>query len=136
MPVADEEAPPPVRIDESMDVARNLVVLAVDDDALVLMNTVAMLEDLGHSTFEAHSGNEALEIMRKNQIDLVITDQAMPNMTGLQLAHNIRASWPDTRILLASGYSEVPPQAEVAIPRMSKPFDQRTLSQAIAQAVR
>ena len=62
---------------------RPLTVLAVDDDALVLMNTVAMLEDLGHSVFEAYSGREALEILRReDSVDLVITDQAMPQMTG------------------------------------------------------
>ena len=44
---------------------RLLTILAVDDDALVLMNTVAMLEDLGHSVFEAYSGKEALEILRQ-----------------------------------------------------------------------
>jgi CheY-like chemotaxis protein len=108
----------------------------VDDDALVLMNTVAMLEDLGHTALEARSGKEALEMLGRNQVDLVITDQAMPNMTGLQLAEAIRATWPRTRIILASGYSELPPQADLVVPRMSKPFDQRTLSQAIAQVVR
>jgi PleD family two-component response regulator len=56
--------------------ARALAVLAVDDDALVLMNTVAMLEDLGHAVFEAYSGKEALEILRREEsVELVITDQ-------------------------------------------------------------
>ncbi|MGC2687423.1 MAG: PAS domain S-box protein, partial [Pseudolabrys sp.] len=64
-----------------------LTILAVDDDALVLMNTVSMLEDLGHAVFEAYSGKEALEILRReDSIDLVVTDQAMPKMTGTELA--------------------------------------------------
>ena len=65
-----------------------LVVVAVDDDALVLLNTVAMLEDLGHTAFAAYSGKEALEILRREgkDVDLIITDQAMPQMTGTQLA--------------------------------------------------
>ena len=50
---------------------RPLTILAVDDDALVLMNTVAMLEDLGHTVFEAYSGKEALEILRReDSVDL------------------------------------------------------------------
>lgn len=58
----------------------------MDDDALVLMNTAALLEDLGHEVIEAMSGAEALEKFRERpDIDLVMTDQAMPNMTGIQL---------------------------------------------------
>jgi PAS domain S-box-containing protein len=60
-------------------------VLAVDDDRLVLFNTTAMLEDLGHEVVEAGSGDEALTRLEKSRFDLVITDQAMPRMTGLQL---------------------------------------------------
>jgi hypothetical protein len=66
--------------------ARRLRILAVDDDDLVLMNTTAMLEDLGHVVLEAHSGAQALQILRMEAIDLLVTDQDMPNMTGLQLA--------------------------------------------------
>ena len=95
LPVA-KTAVPPLRRNkqESQQGAesrtRPLAVLAVDDDALVLMNTSAMLEDLGHTVFEAKSGQEALGILREEEIDLVITDQAMPHMTGAQLAEGSR----------------------------------------------
>jgi CheY-like chemotaxis protein len=60
--------------------------------ALVLMNTVA-LGDMGHTVFEAYSGKEALEILRReDSIDLVVTDQAMPKMTGTELAKVIRSN--------------------------------------------
>jgi CheY-like chemotaxis protein len=49
------------------------------------MNTVAMLEDLGHTVTEASSGAQALSLLRDKRIDLVITDQAMPNMTSAEL---------------------------------------------------
>jgi CheY-like chemotaxis protein len=75
---------------------RPLTILAVDDDALVLMNTVAMLEDLGHTVFEAHSGKKAIEILRReDSVDLFVTDQAMPRMTGAQLAKTVKVEWPD-----------------------------------------
>ena len=81
------------------------MILAVDDDALVLLNTAAMLEDLGHTVLEAASGKDALEILRREpRIDLVITDQAMPHMTGSDLAAAIRAEKPDLPIILATGY--------------------------------
>ena len=63
-----------------------LTVLAVDDDALVLINTVAMLEDLGHTVLEAVLRRRGAGAAgRTHAVDLVITDQAMPRMTGLQL---------------------------------------------------
>ena len=111
---------------------RSLTVLAVDDDALVLVNTAAMLEDLGHRVFEAASGRQALEILsRESQIDLVITDQAMPGMTGFQLAEIVKARWPDIGIILATGYAELTPGTGAALPRLSKPFRQRELAETI-----
>jgi CheY-like chemotaxis protein len=74
------------------------------------MNTVAMLEDLGHTVFEACSGKEALDILRReDSIDLVVTDQAMPKMTGTELAKVIRNEWPDIPVLLATGYADIAP---------------------------
>jgi PAS domain S-box-containing protein len=106
-----------------------LVVVAVDDDALVLLNTVAMLEDLGHTAFAAYSGKEALDILRSegNDIDLIITDQAMPQMTGTQLADAVSREWPDIPLILATGYAETPPGAGANLPKLSKPFTQAEL---------
>jgi CheY-like chemotaxis protein len=112
---------------------RGLTVLAVDDDALVLFNTVAMLEDLGHTVLEAGSGAEALAQLRRAPVDVVVTDQAMPGMTGLQLIQAIKAQWPDTAIILATGYAEMPGGVDLAIPRLAKPFDERDLVKALAK---
>lgn len=113
-----------------------LVILAVDDDALVLLNTAAMLEDLGHTVLEATSGKGALEIIRREgSVDLVITDQAMPNMTGSDLAAAIRAEKPDLPIILATGFAELPPGADGSLPKLSKPFRQHQLADAIAKTV-
>jgi CheY-like chemotaxis protein len=114
---------------------RPLTVLAVDDDALVLMNTVAMLEDLGHSVFEAYSGREALEILRReNSVELVITDQAMPQMTGTQLAKVIKLEWPEMTVLLATGYADRAPGDDISLPKLTKPYLQGELADAIARA--
>jgi PAS domain S-box-containing protein len=111
---------------------RPLTVLAVDDDALVLMNTVAMLEDQGHTVFEAYSGKEALEILRReDSIDLVITDQAMPKMTGTELAKVIRTEWPDIPVLLATGYADMGPRDEIGLHRLTKPYLPQDLTAAI-----
>ena len=109
-----------------------LVVLAVDDDGLVLTNTVAMLEDLGHTALGASSGNAALEVLRQdnNSIDLVITDQVMPRMTGLQLANAIKAEWPKLPVILATGFAEIP-SGTSEFARLSKPFSQAELAEKL-----
>ena len=113
---------------------RPLTILAVDDDALVLMNTVAMLEDLGHTVFEAYSGKEALEILRReDSIDLVVTDQAMPKMTGTELAKVVRNEWPDIPVLLATGYADRVPGDDIGLPKVTKPYMQRDLAAAIVR---
>jgi CheY-like chemotaxis protein len=91
-------------------------VLAVDDDHLVLTNTIAMLEELGHSVLKAASGKQALRILRSNTVDLVITDQVMPGMTGGQLAEAVDADWPRLPIILATGYAEAPPGPLIRFP--------------------
>lgn len=110
-------------------------VLAVDDDPLVLMNTVMMLEDMGHSVCEASSGNKALTFLAERNIDLIVTDQAMPQMTGSQLADIVRERWPDIPIVLATGYSELPPEARADLLRLSKPFGERQLEDIIKRAM-
>jgi PAS domain S-box-containing protein len=112
-----------------------LVVLAVDDDGLVLMNTTLMLQELGHTVFEATSAKQALDILRREpEVDLVITDHAMPHMTGVQLAATIREERPGLPIILATGYAELPPGSETDLPKLAKPFRQQDLMQAVAAA--
>ena len=133
LPVAKTVAQPvaPARA-ASAKTFRPLTILAVDDDAMVLMNTVAMLEDLGHTVFEAYSGKEALEILRsEDSIDLVVTDQAMPKMTGTELAKAIKGEWPDIPVLLATGYADRVRGDDIGLPKLTKPYLQRDLADAI-----
>jgi CheY-like chemotaxis protein len=95
-----------------------------------------MLEDLGHTVLEATSGKEALDIIRREGgVDLVITDQAMPHMTGSDLAAAIRAERPDLPIILATGYAELPPGTDKGLPKLSKPFRQQQLADAIVEVL-
>jgi CheY-like chemotaxis protein len=113
-----------------------LEVLAVDDDLLVLDNVAAMLEDLGHKVTTARSGQEALGVLgREGKFDLLITDHAMPEMTGLQLAERAAALRPALRIILATGYAELPAGQHTDLPRLGKPFDQTILAKSIAAAM-
>ena len=114
-----------------------LTVLVVDDDPLVLMNTSAMLEDLGHAVMEATSGEQALRILhRSERIDLVITDQMMPGMTGTQLIEEITSAHAQLPVILASGYSDLPDLKHAGLLRLSKPFKQADLARALVMSLR
>ena len=118
---------------ESMTEHSGLTALAVDDDGLVLLNTAMMLEELGHRVIEATSGREALDVLRSGiAVDVLITDQAMPNMTGLQLAAEARVLKPDLRIILATGYADVPSDAALDVRVLSKPFGLHDLATTLA----
>ncbi len=136
MPLATAQAASATSAEAAQGGSRKaLTVLAVDDDTLVLFNTIAMLEDLGHTAIEARSGREALAILQQRKVDLVITDQAMPQMTGVQLIQDIRAQWPDMPVILATGYAELPGGVGEGLPRLSKPFDEAALAAIIARSV-
>lgn len=140
LPIADGEAAdstlPELETAPDLMASEKLTILAVDDDVLVLMNTVAMLEDLGHRVHEASSGSEAFAAVRDHpEIDLVITDYAMPGMTGLQLAEQLEALRPDLPIVLASGYSDLPNGAHTELTRLPKPFLQQDLQSVIASVL-
>jgi len=108
-------------------------ILVVDDDLLIGAATAAMLEDLGHTVVESTSGARALDILRLGtKLDLVITDQAMPNMTGTELARLIRQDWPHLPIVLATGYGDLPNSEDPGLPRLSKPYRQEELAATIA----
>jgi PAS domain S-box-containing protein len=111
---------------------RRLKILAVDDDVLILMNTAAMLEDLGHEVLEASTGAEALDLLRADHaIDLLITDQSMPNMLGTQLAHFAAEIRPDLPVILATGYGEIPTETRLQITKLEKPYTQALLAQMV-----
>jgi PAS domain S-box-containing protein len=139
LPIAEETAVPERRTEAPAPAARasrQLAVLVVDDDLLVLENTAVMLEDLGHTVVEARSGEEALALLRRTRaVDLVVTDYAMPGMTGLQLASAVAAERPETVILLSTGYADLPSDTRSNLPRLAKPFDQAALAKAIEAAM-
>jgi PAS domain S-box-containing protein len=104
-------------------------VLVVDDDPLISSGTSAMLEDLGHTAIEAPSAMRALELLQAGlSVDLVVTDHAMPGMTGIELAREIRQRWPDLPILLATGYADLPEGVVTDLPRLAKPYRQEELA--------
>ena len=136
LPVADSAAAGPAAAPRGAATAAGtaLTILVVDDDRLVLVNTCAMLEELGHTVVEATSGREALERLQHARFDLMVTDHAMPQMTGTQLAEAARRQSPGLPVLLVSGYADLPAGTATTLPKLTKPFSIDDLARAIAVA--
>ena len=136
LPVASHAAEEEIVASKEEDATgTKMRVLAVDDDPLVLLNTLAMLEELGHEPIEATSGTKALDILSQDEkIDLVVTDQAMPHMTGMQLVETLRQKWPGLKVVIATGYAELPADSQASFIKLAKPFGQNDLARAIKDA--
>ncbi len=107
-------------------------ILIVDDDPLVANSTVDMLLDLGHTVTEANSGERAVSLLESEQpLDLLLTDHAMPGMTGIELAQIARSKRPGLPILLVTGYADLPACELAKLPRLAKPYQQADLQAAI-----
>ena len=134
LPVAVETA---VHSKQTPVVAKNTErakILFVDDDPLIAGSSVALLEDLGHEVTEVHSAREAIQLLEEGLLaDLLITDHAMPGMTGMELADEVRRTHPHLPVLLATGYAEMEGSHRADVPRLAKPYTQEQLAIEIAR---
>jgi signal transduction histidine kinase/CheY-like chemotaxis protein len=131
LPIADARVAVAAPRPAPLDSVSRAIILVVDDDPLIAMSTVEMLEDLGHQAIECNSAAQALTILKDGQeIDLMLTDQAMPGMTGLELAELAHKERPKMPILLATGYADLP-ASQIKLPRLSKPYLQSELQEEI-----
>lgn len=109
-------------------------VLVVDDDPLIRMTATDMLEDLGYRVIEANSAKGALEILEAGEeIDLLLTDHAMPGMTGTELAAVAHRERPRLPVILTTGYADLPNGRKTELPLLSKPYDQAQLQAEISR---
>ena len=74
-------------------------------------------------------------MLRRQRIDVLITDYAMPGMTGEQLADAVHVGWPEMSILIISGYAELPVGFASRFARLAKPFPEEELHWALADLV-
>ncbi len=129
-----ELAPPPLGHGET-------VMLVDDEPALVRLGT-RLLVSLGYRAVGYGSAETALEafLAAPEAVDLVFTDLMMPGMTGVELARKMLARRPDLKVVMASGYAgALGPEElrELGIGELvSKPFDLRTVGDAIARCLR
>lgn len=98
-------------------------ILVVEDEPLILMSTVDMVSELGHTVHEACSAEDALAVLETHQIDVLLTDVGLRGMSGTDLARQARERWPAMRIVFASGDDSA--KTASGIPdalQLSKPF--------------
>jgi CheY-like chemotaxis protein len=83
------------------------VVLAVEDEPLILMLAIDMIRDAGFEPLWASNADEAIRILEsRNDIRIVFTDINMPgSMDGIKLAQAVRGRWPPIKIIATSGFS-------------------------------
>lgn len=83
--------------------------LVVDDEAFITDGLARLLEGIreyGLDVYKAYSAIEALELLNRASVDIVITDIQMPGMTGLELLKEIHGRWPACRVIFLTGYQE------------------------------
>lgn len=116
-----------------------LAVLLVEDETLVRVVASEMLGDEGFQVYEARDGQEALTIleMRGDGIKALVTDIAMPNLSGLDLVAIVSGRWPHLGIVLASAHA--PPDLREKMPPgarfLAKPYKASDLAQAVQAAI-
>jgi CheY-like chemotaxis protein len=112
-------------------------ILVVDDDKAVLRTTLRMLDALGYAAVPAASGGEALRLIASGlEIDLVLADFAMPEMTGVELAETIHTTRPALPVILVTGYGNREALKNFCEARiLQKPYAEAELMEKIARAL-
>jgi len=93
-------------------VAKNEVILCVDDEETSLLLRKPVLEKAGYEVLTAASATQALEILSSRKIDLLLTDYLMPGLSGTELARAAKNICPKLPVILLSGVTELPPDME------------------------
>jgi CheY-like chemotaxis protein len=88
-------------------------VLVIDDDEDVRGLIAEILTSAGHLVTDTSSGIEAIEIFKKNDFDLILTDLEMPEMSGWEIARLIKKLSPDSMIVLITGWGETIDSAQL-----------------------
>jgi CheY-like chemotaxis protein len=118
----------------ALEASRRQVVLAVEDEPLILMLAIDMIRDAGFEPLWASNADEAISILEsRDDIKIVFTDISMPgSMDGIKLARAVRGRWPPIKIIVTSGFSggerKLLPEGSQFIP---KPYNADQISDAL-----
>jgi CheY-like chemotaxis protein len=128
-----------VLVDQSAnldDLSGTQTILVIDDEDLLLTMSEMVLSSFGYCVLTANSGLRALEIFseKASEIDLVITDLVMPQMSGRELIERLRKKVPQLKVICASGFVR-PPASEDQENYLQKPFASQDLLRKVKQVL-
>jgi len=115
------------------------VLLLVDDEDNIVRALVRLLRREGYKILTANSGAEGLEILKENEVGVILSDQRMPEMNGTEFLSRVKVLYPDTVRIVLSGYTDLNSVTDAinhgAIYKfLTKPWDDELLKENIQQA--
>jgi two-component system cell cycle sensor histidine kinase/response regulator CckA len=139
LPVTTDVPEEAVQEPEPARIRKGATVLLVEDDSAVRTLAMRVLDRVGYRVLAATNGRDAIEIAAANpDIDLVLSDIVMPEMSGGELVDQLRETHPDLKVVLTSGYSEADLQGDVrhrGAAFLAKPFTPESLRRCIASVL-
>jgi PAS domain S-box-containing protein len=133
---ASEPVAPPAKV--VLETGRKTILL-VDDHPAARKSMHRVLLDAGHLILAASSGKEALNLFAEHSgaVDLLIADCTMPGMNGQELAETLVRQKPGLKVVLISGYQDVPVESAVGtVELIRKPFSRRALIERVVEVLR
>lgn len=120
---------------------RKRTLLLVDDEENILTSLRRLLRREGYEILIGLGGAQGLELLAQHPVDVILSDQRMPNMTGVEFLRQVKATYPDTVRMVLSGYTELQSITDAinegAIYKfLTKPWDDEQLRANIAEAFR
>ncbi|HRG95571.1 MAG TPA: response regulator, partial [Polyangiaceae bacterium] len=109
-------------------------VLVVEDEASLLRVLTRALQDRGYAARGVGSAEEALEALAEGSFDLIVSDVALPGLSGTDLARVARERWPSVALVLMSGHPGASPLPE-GVPLLAKPFTTERLASQVRETL-
>lgn len=113
---------------------RQLMVLLVEDDVLIRSATRELLAELGHRVIDAGNAQEALQVIQSTQIDVLLSDVNLPEVSGLELVRRARSYCGGLKVIFATGDRAIAPEAHaLGATLLVKPYCVDGLRQALLE---
>ena len=128
-----------LRFESGMDESALPVLLLVDDEHHILSALKRLFRRENYQVLTANSGPEALEVLALHPVQVIISDQRMPEMSGIELLSKVKNLYPNTVRMILSGYSELGTVTDAinqgAVWKyLSKPWDDESLKEEVRKA--